>query len=509
MSKQTDKAAAIKELAIRKLEEMYKPQQESLMEFIKLYWKEEEGKEWDNNWHYDLIEEKLQAILDGEINRLMVNVPPGSGKTEQITKFFPVWAMGKRPDIRFICTSHAADLAQKFSYEARKYYKSNTFRKVFPRHSPIADDQDTKALWVTEAGGQYLATGSAGNIIGNRANIFIIDDPIKPDEADKSDLKREDVNSWFGNTVVTRLFRPSVDAIIIIMQRTHQNDLCGYLQDREASGAGSKWEKVVLPAIATETDKYREKGEPLQANRYDIKELDQIKSDMASEYGTARFETQYQQNPVSKETQIFHEEWFRYYDHAPSAGRLFIAVDPAFSKKASADQTAMVVGRFIGDAMYIEEIIAGRYDPHEFEDKLIYLVKKWTPEKVGIESVAAQATISFSFRTRLQKEGIHTVVENIKQKGDKESKIQRLQPLYRNGRIYHKRHIENMTLYESQLIGFPRAAHDDMIDAAQMLYEMYTLQPDMSHMQRPSFKITYDDYGKPVIVQNERNVIDF
>jgi predicted phage terminase large subunit-like protein len=293
------------------------------------------------------------------------------------------------------------------------------------------------------------------------------------------------------------------------MQRTHQNDLCGYLQEREKSGAGSIWDKVVLPAIALETDKYREKGQPLQANRYDLKELQQIRQDMASDVGAAHFETQYQQNPTSKETQIFHEEWFRYFTSPPRAGRLFIAVDPAFSKKLSADQTAMVVGRFIQDEMYIEEIVAGRYDPHEFEDKLIYLIRKWQPEKVGIEAVQAQATISFSFKTRLQKEGLSTVVEDIKQKGDKTSKIKRLQPLYRNGKIFHKRDIQNMTLFEDQLKAFPRGSHDDMIDAAQMLYELYTLQPDVGFMDAPKIKIVYDDYGKPMIVQEGGRSRDF
>jgi len=130
-----EKLAAQREIIARELEERHQPQRESLMEFIRFVWKEEKGVDWDDNWHYDLIAEKLDKMLDGEINRLIINVPPGSGKTEQITKFFPVWALGKRPSMRFICTSYGADLAQRFSQDARNYYKSHAFKKVFPRAS--------------------------------------------------------------------------------------------------------------------------------------------------------------------------------------------------------------------------------------------------------------------------------------------------------------------------------------------------------------------------------------
>ena len=103
-----------------------------------------------------------------------------------------------------------------------------------------------------EKGGQYLATGVGGSITGHRANIFIIDDPIKPDEADSSETMRVSVNRWYDNTVLSRLFNPNKDAVVIIMQRTHDDDLCGYLESKEVMGSGEKWEKIIIPALSFE-----------------------------------------------------------------------------------------------------------------------------------------------------------------------------------------------------------------------------------------------------------------
>jgi len=182
-SKQSLKAQALKELAIRELEGRTITQRESLVEAIKYLFEKELNKPFDDNWHYWVIEEKLKQVLEGKITRLIINIPPGSGKTELITKCFPVWALGNKPDLHIIATGYSTQLTQTFGTQARDYYTSDTFLEVFPRRPKLRDDQNAKGLWVNEMGGRYLATGAGGSITGNRANIFLIDDPIKPDEA--------------------------------------------------------------------------------------------------------------------------------------------------------------------------------------------------------------------------------------------------------------------------------------------------------------------------------------
>ena len=416
--------AAIRELALRELVNRAEPQRNDLIEYIKHIFKVEKRKEFKENWHTKLIADKLTQVLEGKITRLIINIPPRSGKTETITKAFPVWAMGKYPTKQIIATGYSTSLTQTYSNEARDYYQSKANLQIFPRNTKLRDDQNTKEWWMNEAGGSYYATGAGGSITGRGADIIIIDDPIKPDAADVSDVQRVGINNWFDNTIKSRLNEPTKGAIIIIMQRTHENDLCGYIKAKEEEGLEDKWDVLSIPAIAEEDDDYRKEGESIQEDRLPIEFLESYRKS-----NPVIFSCQYQQNPIAKESQEFHEEWFRYYDLIPMNGRIFTVVDPAFSKKTRADYTAIITVKFIDDKIYILEVTHGKYDPAELEDKIVYHVRKWQPEKVGVEAFAAQKVIGFSLRNRLKKEGLWTTVEDITQTGSKEAKIRRLIPL--------------------------------------------------------------------------------
>lgn len=484
------KKAAIREKAIRELERRHSQKRGSLIEFIKYFFKQEKNKDFKDSWYHHVIANKLTEVLDGKCRRLIINIPPRHGKTELITKCFPVWALGKNPRLQIIATGYSADLTQTYSGEARDYYLSDTYKRVFPRRPQLRDDQNTKEWWKNTEDGYYYATGTGGSITGRGANIFIIDDPIKPDKAEDSEVERIGINNWYDRTVLSRLNDPVNDAVIVIMQRTHENDLCGYLLERESKGL-EKWDQIILPAISEKEDEYRKEGEPLDPLRYPIKSLEVLKQGMS----TAVFSCQYQQNPIAKESQEFHEEWFKYYDSIPSGGRIFTTCDPAFTQKKASDYTAIVTAKFIKDEMYILEATHGKFNPAELEDKLVYHVRKWSPEKIGIEAFQAQSMIAFSLKNRLRTERLYTTVEEIKQTGDKLTKIRRLIPLYRNGQIYHKTDLADL---ENELIKFPRGTHDDLIDALQMLYNLYELQPNTESLYSMPV-ISYNEFGQPVI----------
>lgn len=469
----------------------FKPERDSLRAFMAYMFKEEKGKPFDDNWHYKEIEDALLDVFEGRCNRLIINIPPGHGKTELITKCFPVWMMGKRPDSKIIATGYSAQLTQQFGAEARDYYRSASFRRVFPRAPRISEDTDAKGHWKNTEGGSYYATGTGGSITGLRANIFLIDDPLKPDEAN-SDLKREAINSWYSNTVTSRLFNPLKDAVIIIMQRLHEADLCGYLMDRENRGLGEKWRKIILPAIAETDEPNRKKGEALFPQRFPIEALRTLEVSLHR-----NFSSQYQQDPVDKLSQEFHEEWWKYYEVLPIGGRTFTAVDPAFSVKDSADESSVCTVRFYGDEAYICEITHGRFGPTELENEITRHALTWRPEKIGIEAVQAQVLISHSLKSQFASKGISSDIEEIRQGGaDKETRIRRLIPMYHRGQIWHLKGAEWSKALESQLIKFPRAKHDDIPDSLQMVYDLYTLQPRVRSNFTPP-KITYDSMGRP------------
>lgn len=491
MTRKATKEDIIRELAIRELESRTELQKSSLIEYQKYIFLKEKKKEFKYNWVHLLIAEKLEKVLKGEIKRLIINIPPRFGKTELVTKAFPTWGIGNRQDLSIIATGYSTNLTQTFSGEARDYYQSSTYKEIFPRSAPIRDDQNTKEWWTNTAGGSYYATGTGGSITGRGANIFIIDDPLKPDEAE-SDIKRVGINNWYDNTVLSRLNNQNTDAIVIIMQRTHENDLCGHLIEKMNNGTGEKFEVLSIPAIAEKDEEHRKEGESIQEERMPISFLNAFQKQ-----NPVVFSCQYQQNPIARESQEFFVEWFKYYKDIPQGGRVFTCVDPAFSKKTTADYTSVITGKFVDDNLYILEVTNAKLNPAELEDMIIYHIKKWNPEKVGVEAFQAQRMIGFSLRNRLQKENIYVSVEDITQSGDKNSKIRRLVPLYRNGQIYHNTS-EGCQLIESQLLKFPRGTHDDAIDSLQMLFDLYKL--NAITQQYADIHIKYDINGLPVSV---------
>lgn len=485
-----DKSEAIKELVYRKIEERSKLQRESLIEFIKYYFIEEKKVEFIDNRHYQIIATALQKVFNWEIKRLIVNIPPRTWKTELITKCFPVWALWNNPKLKFIVSWYSSSLTETFSWEARDYYNSYTYKKLFPRRPELREDQNTKKRWANNDGWVYYATGTGWTITWIWWDILIIDDPLNPKDCE-SEVVRTWINNWYHNVFESRLDNKNTWAIIIIMQRLHDDDLCWHLMNLEDQWLWEKREKIIIPSICEKNDEYRKEWESIFEKRLPIDYLHKIR-----EQEKVIFSCQYQQNPIAKESQEFHEERFKYYDEMPKGWRIFTSCDPAFKKWQHNDFTAIITWKFIDDRLYILEVTRWKFDASELIDKLKYHVKKREPEKIGIEAYQAQAMIWVNLRNSLRKENLFTTVEDITQTGDKMTKIRKLVPLYRNWLINHKK---DMAELEQELLKFPRGRNDDMIDALQMLYNMYELQPNVNITQN-QIQIKYDHNWRPFLI---------
>lgn len=489
---ETKKNAQI-ELAMRELEKKHKKQRESLYEFIKFYWKTEKKEKLDENRHLKVLCEKLEAVYRWEITRLMINVPPRTLKTQIASIAFPAWCMGKDNNKQFMNISYASGIAEDNSRDCRNMYISKAYRLCFPRAAAILKDQDTKKYWKNEDWGHYYASGSTGTITGKGCDIMVIDDPLKPDEA-TSETVRPRVNNNYHDTLKSRLNNKKDGAIVIIMQRLHNDDLCGHLLEKERRGTGEKRDKLVIPAIATRNTKHRKIWESFFKKRFPIEILLQLKKEKP-----ITFSCQYQQNPISKDTQEFHEERFRYHwwsnKQKPGWLRIFTTCDPAFKKWQENDNSCIMTGGFDWDTMYILEYSVGKWSADKLIDKIVYHIRKYKPEKAGIEAFQAQTMIVTFLKKKLQELSLHVNIEEIRQTGDKLTKIRRLVPLYRDGLIYHT---ENMIELEEELKAFPRGKNDDIIDAEQMLYDLYTIQPN-SWWYNTNIDIQRDEYGRPIV----------
>jgi predicted phage terminase large subunit-like protein len=263
-----------------------------------------------------------------------------------------------------------------------------------------------------------------------------------------------------------------------------------------------------LPAIA-EKDEYiavddfvftRLQWEVLHPKRFDSETLEKLRKNM----NNSTFECQYQQNPISKESQEFHTEWFKYVDtqDVPLGGRVFTTVDPAWTKQTYSDYTSIITGKFIDDKLYILKYTAWKFDPAEGIDEIIKHIKLYNPEKIGVEAIQAKNVLSAPLNNTCKTMGIYANIEEIQQKGDKESRIRKLIPLFREWLVYFTRWLEDWqeVSLEKQLLHFPRGKHDDVIDSLQMLFDMYTLQPNIESRRHRPIKVSYFN-GKPVLTK--------
>ena len=483
-----------KELATRKLEAKFDIQRSSFYEYLLYYHEHELKKPLDKNRHIELICSKLEDVFYGRIQRLMINVPPRSLKTEIVAVAFPARCMWKQQTIKFMAVSYSATMAEWSSVKCRSMYTSDTYKKIFPRTADIRDDQNQKHHRVTKSGSQYYSAWADGTITGLWCDIMIVDDPIKPDDAD-SDVKRVWVNNNYHNTLESRFDDMTTGRVIIIMQRLHNDDLGWHLNEQEATGEWEKWERVVIKAIADEDEPpYRKQWESFFPKRFPLWKLYYKKSKKKE-----TFAAQYQQQPTNKETQEFHEEWFKYYGTedkpAPPWLRVFTTVDPAFKQGQENDESCVMTVWFKWDKAYILEYSNGRYTPDQLQAKILYHITKRRPEKIWIEAFQAQSMIANFLRNELTKRGMYANIEEIRQTWDKPSKIRRLVMPYKDWMIYHRYWMESL---EKQLKEFPRGKHDDIIDALQMVYDLYTLQPNTETTPKVNIHIRYDASWQPL-----------
>ncbi|MDE5530457.1 phage terminase large subunit [Elizabethkingia meningoseptica] len=301
----------------------------STLNFTRYFFKQNFGKKFIVNKHHEIICDALDRVIQGKTKRLMLNIAPRYSKTELVIKNFSAYGFAINQASKFIHLSYSADLAMDNSSEVQGTVTSEAFQELFD----LELTSESKKKWQTSKGGGFYAVSSGGQVTGfgagavqeekdnegddedfenfipyfdsEFAGAILIDDPIKPDDA-QSDQKREAVNQKFDTTIRNRVNSRDTP-IIIIMQRLHMNDLCGYLQKLEGVlgiDDGGEWELIELPCLYKD-----ENGEDaaLWSHKHTVDELKQMR-----EKNPFVFETQYQQNPKPKEG-LLYDRPFRTY----------------------------------------------------------------------------------------------------------------------------------------------------------------------------------------------------
>jgi hypothetical protein len=194
------------------------------------------------NWHHEAIACCLEEVLNGNCRRLNINLPPRNLKSILISVALPAFLLGHDPSKRIICASYSQDLANKLSRDCRAVLQSAWYQRAFPK-MVISDKHNTESDFTTTARGGRFTSSVGGMLTGRGANLIILDDVMKSQDA-TSDVARKSVIAWYSGTVVTRLDDKQSGAIINVAQRLHPDDLTGHLIEQGG------WKTLSLPAIA-------------------------------------------------------------------------------------------------------------------------------------------------------------------------------------------------------------------------------------------------------------------
>lgn len=448
---------------------------------------------YKTNWHHKILADALERVERGELKRLIVNMPPRHGKSELVSVNFPAFCMGRNKDRSIMAASYGAALAQDFGRKVRNIMDDQDYKTLFDTR--LAEDSQAKGAWATNGRGEYNAVGVGGSLTGKGAGILIIDDPVKNREEADSEVVSESVWDWYRSTALTRLTPDG--AVVIVMTRWRDNDLVGRILEEQRMLGLNDWEVVTLPAIAEHDEEYRKEGEPLWADHYTLEGLNQTKSAI----GNYEFASQYQQNPVNRETQVFKPELFRYISLEEVKNKItncYVTIDSALSKKKNSDSTGVTINWVDSDNVWYIKSYSIKVDPVELIQLIFDLHSTYKPVAIGLEETTMTQAISPFLDVEMAKKNIFPNVVPLKHGGvNKEVRIRGLLPRYDRGHIYHINGLCNDL--EKELVRFPSSAHDDVMDS--LAYQVFLAEA-------PNNSFDYDEFEAQELSGSEILYID-
>lgn len=431
------------------------------------------------NWHIRAITHQLERVARGECRRLIVNVPPRSMKSITVSIGFTAWMLGTFPHKRIMAVSYAAELARKLGADTRTVLESPWFSRTFPE---FRIDRATRDEIASTRGGYRLATSVGGAVLGRGADLIVIDDPIKGLLAALSQAERRRVAEFYDNTLYGRLNDKTTGAIVIVMQRLHEDDLVGHVLSKE------DWEVVSIPAIAVEDAAYRTGPEPhqvfhrragdlLHPEREPMEVLEALRRNL----GTLNFSAQYQQAPIPAEGNVIRREWIRRYDEHPEAfERTICSWDTASTTTETSDWSVGTVWGAIGETYYLLDVVRGRWQVPDLRRRIVAVHKEHRADITVIEETDLGRAIAQDLKRTGE---LYPVLRT--PRFDKTARLLAQSARFEAGQVFLPSSAPWLGDYLGELLAFPAGRNDDQVDStSQALHELTRITP--VEQQRPA-----------------------
>jgi predicted phage terminase large subunit-like protein len=451
----------------------------SFYHFFVEFWPTIVADELKDNWHIEYICNELQVVGERIIARqdkeydLIINVPPGSSKSTICTQIFPAWLWVRDSSLKVISASYSDTLSTQHAVKSRDLLKSDKFKAFYGSLFDFKRDSDNKTYYENTEGGLRAATSVGGTITGIHAHILIIDDPIKPSQAE-SEKARKTANDWMDKTLSTRKVDKKLTPTILIMQRLHDQDPTGYILKKE----NKKVKHICLPAEVSSKvsppeliDRYVDGL--LDPVRMDRKALEGAKVDL----GSNAYAGQFGQATAPDEGGMIKKAWFRkisYIDFIKLNPKPDFFFDTAYTEEQKNDPTALMAAWYFNNELYIfnseeqwlefPELL--KYIP-SFGERNLYQVKA----KFLVEPKASGKSVVQSF-----KKTPYNFIELDSPVGDKRMRVSGITPFLESGRCILVEGVWNEQ-FILQCSTFPNAEHDDQLDNLTNAINYYESKP--------------------------------
>lgn len=404
-----------------------------------------------------MIAEKLDAVVDGRIKRLLIFAPPRHGKSELVSRKLPAYFLGRYPDRQVISSGYGDDFVEEFGRDVRNLVTSSEYHALFPDVS-LAADSKAKARWnIGGHRGAYIAAGVGGQITGKGAHLLVIDDPVKDRKEANSEAKREDVWNWYRAVAYPRLEEQA--AIVLTLTRWHEDDLAGRLLQAEANG-GQPWEKISFRALS-------ERGEALWPEKFPREVLEETRAVL----GPYEWEALYQGCPAPLEGSLFKPDKIQVLDAEPAGLHWIRAWDFAGTAGGGAYSAGLKLGKW-NDRLVIADVVRFQGSPDEVERTLVGTATQDGQScEIDIPQDPGQAGKSQVqyFTSKL----IGYRVKSSPETGDKVTRASPFASQVNVGNVYMVRGAWNRPFVE-ELRVFPNGKYKDQVDAASRAFASIT-----------------------------------
>lgn len=431
--------------------------------------------------HYPIC----QVLMDDSLTRKKFVLPRGWLKTTVCTIAWPIWMACKNPNVRVLLAQNTMKNAGKKLGSIRSQFEKNDLlRALYPDILPGKESTwNVDAACLTRSASfpesTFEAAGIRTQVTSRHYDVIIEDDTVAPDLDELNEEGSiipsvEDVAQAIGwhRLVPPLLNNPSVDKIVVVGTRWYENDLMSWIAANEP-----RYHVTERSCLENEEGKADRKGVITYPERFSRDVLEELEVSV----GPYLFSCLYLNHPVRSGDMIFKPEWITYYETCPpkQSMAVYTTVDPAsdaeLTKGKNTDYSVvMTCGKdLISGQIYVLDYFRARCNPGELASAIFEHVVRWRPIEVGYEDVAFQKTMEYWLRELMRKENIFFILRPVKYgRKSKETRISALQPMFANRVISIRTYMKD---FVSELMTFPRGAHDDIIDALSMQLQMWRI----------------------------------